>query len=280
MSLAGEENVRHLTGNADEPSSKRRKQEVEEGREEAGVGGHTRGSAFLPVSQSTLIDADPHSTDAPPSLADPHSEISSIPVEDHGVEDMQGAAPLHTEPGPPSWHRLSTPPVTHWKKLTLPNPNQLREEERSTEAVEPKHSDDVSESKSFPPRGSLSEREQARKEDNVGSVRSNTIRLPEILLDTDSISSSDEQSSAYTSRASTPLFDSSLHSSPISPNPKQQLLMRLRRRYTSGVSPAPVESWDRFRSRLLNKEVCVCSCNSHNLIYTHTFDIHVRRWLQ
>ena len=258
MPLAGEENMRHVSGNTDEPSSKRRKQEVEQGKEEAGVDSHKRGSAFLPVSQATLAGAIPLSATATPTLAASHSEMSPLTVEEHRVEDMHAAAPLHTEPSAPSWHRLSTPPVTQWKKLKLPNPNQLREEERGAEAVASKHNDDVS--KLFPPSGSLSENERTKKEDSVGSVRSSTIRLPEILIDTDSISSSDEQSSTYTSRASTPLLDSSLHSSPISPTPKQQLLMRLRRRYTSGISPAPAESWDRFKSRLLNKEVRVCVC--------------------
>lgn len=254
-SLAGDENIQLLTEGVDQPSSKRRKQEVEQEEEEAGIGRNTRGSAFLPVSQSAQMDAATQNSDTPPSLNASHSESSSVMVEDHTEQNMHVTALPHTVP---SWHKLSTPPVTQWKKLTLPS--NLREEERSTETVALKHDDQVSK---LLPSGSSSESEHARKEDGAVSIKTNTIRLPEILIDTDSVSSTDEQSSTYTSRASTPVLDSSLQPSPISPNPKQQLLMRLRRRYTSGLSPAPVESWDRLKSRLLNKEVH--ECTSHIL---------------
>lgn len=251
-SLVGDENVQLLTEGVDQPSSKRRKQEVEQEEEEGGIGcNHTRGSAFLPVTQSAQMDVATQNSDTLPSVSASHSESSSVMVEDHTELSIHATGLQHTVP---SWHKLSTPPVTQWKKLTLPS--NLREEERSTETVAVNHGDQGSKSL---PSGSLSESKHARKEDGAASIRTNTIRLPEILIDTDSVSSTDEQSSTYTSRASTPTLDSSLQPSPISPNPKQQLLMRLRQRYTSGLSPAPVESWDRVKSRLLNKEVRGCT---------------------
>ena len=235
---------------------------MEEGEDEAGVGWSTRRSAFVPVSQSAQMDTGTLSSDTPSSSLNASvSESSSVSVEDHPEQNAHVAA--FQQRTTPSWHKLSTSPVTQWKKLTLPS--SLQEEEHSPEAVALKQYEHVS--KSFYG-GSSSENKHTRKEGGASSVRTNTIRLSDILTDTESVSSTDEQSSTYTSRASTPTLDSSLQPSPISPTPKQQLLMRLRRRYTSGHSPAPVESWDKFKSRLLSKEVrtyahthvCMCVC--------------------
>ena len=233
----------------DQPCSKRRKQEEEGEEDEAGVGCSVRKSAFLPVSQSVQMDAGAQSGDTPTSSLNVSvSESSSVSAEDHWEQNAYIAAQQQCPI--PSWHKLATPPVTQWKKLTLPS--NLQEEGRSAEGLALKQDDHVSKSVY---NGSSSEREHTKKEGGAVSVRTNTIRLPDILTDTESVSSTDEQTSTYGSRTSTPALDSSLQPSPISPTPKQQLLMRLRRRYTSGLSPAPVESWDRYKSRLLSKEV-------------------------
>ena len=227
-------------------------QEVEqEVEQEAGVvaAGHSmRGSAFLPVSPSDRMDADSRGSVTPSSSNASFSKSSSVTMEDYTEKNAHGATRQCTNP---SWHKVPTPPVTQWKKLTLPS--NLQQEEPSTEVVALEHNGLVNKSLYSE---SLPESEHTRKESGAVSIKTNTIRLPEILTDTDSVSSSEGQSSTCTSRASTPALDSSLQPSPISPTPKQQLLMRLRRRYTSGLSPAPAESWDKFKRRLLNKEVC------------------------
>lgn len=233
----------------DQPSNKRRrKQEVEQ---EAGIvaGGHsTGGSAFLPVSPSALMDADTRGNVTPLSSNLSFSKSSTVTMEEHAEKNACSATHQCTNP---SWHKVPAPPVTQWKKLTLPS--NLQKEEPSTEVVALEHNGLVNKSLYGE---SLPESEHTGRESGAVSIKTNTIRLPEILTDTDSVSSTEDQSSTYTSRASTPALDSSLQPSPISPTPKQQLLMRLRRRYTSGLSPAPAESWDRFKRRLLNKEVC------------------------
>lgn len=255
--LAGEENLQLLTMSMDQPSSKRRKQVEEEEEDEAGIGCSARRSAFLPVSQSVQMDVGAQSGDTPTSSLNVSvSESSSVSVEDHWEQNTYIAAQQQCPT--PSWHKLATPPVTQWKKLTLPS--NYQEEERSAEGLALKQDDHVSKSVY---NGSSSESEHTKKEGGAVSVRTNTIRLPDILTDTESVSSTDEQTNTYSSRTSTPALDSSLQPSPISPTPKQQLLMRLRRRYTSGLSPAPVESWDRYKSRLLNKEVRMHVCMCH-----------------
>ena len=240
----------------DQPSNKRRrKQEAEQEVDIVATGHSKRGSAFLPVSPSDLMDADTRGSVTPLSSNASFSKSSSVTMEDHTEKNAHDATHRCANP---SWHKVPTPPVTQWKKLTLPS--SLQQEEPSTEVVAVEHNGLVNKSLY---NESLPESERMRKESGAVSMKTNTIRLPEILTDTDSISSSEGQSSTYTSRASTPALDSSLQPSPISPTPKQQLLMRLRRRYTSGLSPAPAESWDKFKGRLLNKEVCP---NAHRLL--------------
>ena len=239
----------------DEPGRKRRKaNDVQLERETL--------SAFHPLSPQQMemnVSSSPVS-DKQGSGPKTRSESPVLKKPRYASASLSPIPPLSSTTSVTSMDRPF--PATSWKKLILPS--------SKAPDIAPTDSDesnmaDVAEPGDLPvlhePKESNLESQCTGDEASGVQMRKlNTIRLPDILLDDDSASTSGG------SVISIPLVSScntSLRSSPVSPTPKQQLLSRLRRQYTSGRSPLPGESWEKLKKRVLKDDVSPCTyCNS------------------
>ena len=253
VSRLDSENCLNEDNSVDEPGKKRRKaNNVQLERETL--------SAFQPLSPQQMEINVSSSAVCDKQELEPkiRSESPALKKPRYASASLSPIPPLSSATSVTSMDRPL--PATSWKKLILPS--SKAPDVAPTDSDEP----NVDEQGDLPV---LNEPKELNLESlctgnetsSVQMRKLNTIRLPDILLDDD-----DTASTSGGSVISIPLVSScntSLRSSPVSPTPKQQLLSRLRRQYTSGRSPLPGESWEKLKKRVLKDDVSPSThCNS------------------